>query len=100
MQTNVTEVSRDPAVSEDLKDTLIAISVVSRRLATKLKNENLSKEETQVNKTTDLNLVADAVITQGQKFIKSAKDMIDVCEILIAAVTALKAVFTTEESAQ
>ena len=46
---NTTEAKEDSqnatANDEDLIDTLIAISVVSKRLATKLRQENMEKEE-------------------------------------------------------
>lgn len=46
---NTTEANKDSrdnvANDEELIDTLIAISVVSKRLATKLKQENIEKED-------------------------------------------------------
>lgn len=49
---NTTEAKEDSqnstANDEDLIDTLIAISVVSKRLATKLRQENMEKEENPI----------------------------------------------------
>lgn len=44
MQTNKKASSPDN-INEDLIDTLIAISVVAKRLAQKLRQENMTKEE-------------------------------------------------------
>ena len=47
MQTDDNGRELTPAEAEDLKDTLIAISVVAKRLARKARQENMEKEVNQ-----------------------------------------------------
>ena len=83
------------AVNEELIDTLIAISVVAKRLAAKLRQSNKSKvkmRKTRMNKRNEILQTTDTVIEKGDDFLDKAKDFIACVEILLVAATGFKAI--------
>ncbi len=87
--------SATTAVDEELIDTLIAISVVAKRLAAKLRQNqenNCESEEHDNEQKNEVITAIDTVVTKGNDFLGKAKDFIICAEILITAATGLKAV--------
>ena len=78
MQTETIDKSQQatPSIDEELIDTLIAISVVAKRLAANLRQQKT--EENKMSKMSELSQVLDEMIACGEGMIKAANAIKDI----------------------
>ena len=97
MQTDMNDKSQtDKATDKERIDVLIAISVVSKVLANKIRHENMKKRKIQVSKMSELSMVIDEMFTCGEGILKAIQYLTICGERMIKVAKQVKDIFSTE----